>query len=220
MGDRHRGRRAGLTAQAERDSGVVRYDWPAPHAGLNYSDALVFGVLGCNGGVAVPRNPLTYDPYQRSLVAGVVDAVHHPGRRDPDRLPGSALFDLVPAPVEPAPGFNGLPGLDLRVPAVDADTAQPLGGVRFPDAVVPLGRPLPVALTPVGTSAITDVCGNWGGWQPFTAAELQQRYGSVAGYLDRYAAALDEQSAAGYLRADERARMLTAARAAYLAAPS
>jgi hypothetical protein len=209
--------RAGVTARAEGNCDVVRYDWPAPHAGLNYADALVFGALGCNGGVAVPRNPLVYGPHLRSLVADVADAVRPPGRVDRAKLPGSALFDLVPAP-EPSNGFNGLPGVELAVPAVDPDTAQPRGGVRFPDAVVPLGRPVPVALPPVGTASSTDLCGNWGGWQPFTVEEVRRRYGSVEGYLARYAAVLEEQIGAGYLRPAERERMLTAARTGYLGA--
>ncbi|MGY2130116.1 alpha/beta hydrolase domain-containing protein [Blastococcus sp. SYSU DS0617] len=207
--------RASVTAHADRAAGVHRYDWPAPHAGPGYPDALVFGALGCNGGVEVPRNPIAYDPYLRTLVARLADVVRSPAAAGAPGLPASAVFDLV-APV-PAADVNALPGVELLVPAVDDDTAQPLGGVRFPDAVVPLGRPVPVALGPVGTSSITDVCGNWGGWQPFTAEELHERYGDVDGYLARYAAALDEQIDAGYLRAAERGRMLRRARAAFVA---
>jgi hypothetical protein len=67
----------------------------------------------------------------------------------------------------------------------------------------------------VGTSSITDVCGNWGGWLPFTADELRDRYGDVEGYLARYADALDAQIGSGHLRPEERARMLVRARAAF-----
>ena len=206
--------RASVTAHADRSPDVRRYDWPAPHAGPAYPDAMVFGLLGCNGGVEVPRNPIAYDPYLRSVVADLA-AVLRGSARDSADLPASAVFELEPAP--PAAAVNELPGVELLVPAVDDDTAQPLGGVRFPDAVVPLGRPLPVALGPVGTSSITDVCGNWGGWEPFTAEELGERYGDVEGYLARYGAAVDEQVRAGYLRAAEREPMLTTARAAFLA---
>ncbi|MGY1754783.1 alpha/beta hydrolase domain-containing protein [Blastococcus sp. SYSU D01042] len=207
--------RASVTAHADRTHGALRYDWPAPHAGPAYPDALVFGALGCNGGVEVPRNPIAYDAHLRTLVAGIADLVRLPASGG-TALPPDAVFDLVP----PAPDadVNALPGVPLLVPAVDDDTAQPLGGVRFPDAVVPLGRPVPVALGPVGTASITDVCGNWGGWQPFTAQELRQRYGDVEGYLARYAAAVDEQIGAGYLRPAERARLLDRARAAFVAA--
>jgi hypothetical protein len=205
--------RASVTAHADRAPGVHRYDWPAPHAGPAYPDALVFGLLGCNGGIEVPRNPIAYDPHLRTLVAALADVLRHPAAGGAG-LPATAVFDLVdPAP---AAAVNALPGAELAVPAVDDDTAQPLGGVRFPDAVVPLGRPLPVALGPVGTSSITDVCGNWGGWQPFAPEELRERYGDVEGYLDRYAAAVDEQIDAGYLRTAERERMLRRARAAFL----
>ncbi|SDF02519.1 hypothetical protein SAMN05660662_0758 [Blastococcus aurantiacus] len=206
--------RASVTAHAERSPDVHRYDWPAPHAGPAYPDAMVFGVLGCNGGIEVPRNPIAYDPYLRSVVADLA-AVLRGSTPDGAGLPESAVFELVPPP--PSATVNELPGVELAVPAVDDDTAQPLGGVRFPDAVVPLGRPLPVALGPVGTSSITDVCGNWGGWEPFTAAELRDRYGDVDGYLARYDAAVDEQIRAGYLRAGEREPMLAKARAAFLA---
>lgn len=210
--------RASVTAHAGRAADVFRYDWPAPHAGPAYPDAMVFGLLGCNGGVPVPRNPIAYDAHLRSLLARLVDLL----RVDEDGpgLPEPALFDLVPAPAEATDAVNHLPGVQLRVPAVDADTAQPLGGVRFPEAVVPLGRALPVALTPVGTASITDVCGNWGGWQPFPAEELTGRYGGVEGYLARYAEAVEEQIAAGYLRETERELLLGRARKAYLAAAS
>jgi hypothetical protein len=205
--------RASVTAHADRPEGVQRYDWPAPHAGPGYPDALVFGALGCNGGVEVPRNPIAYDPYLRTLVARLAAALRSPA--DAEGLPPSAVFDLVgPAPDA---AVNSLPRMDLLVPAVDDDTAQPLGGVRFPEAAVPLGRPVPVALGPVGTASITDVCGNWGGWQPFTADELRERYGDLDGYLARYAAAVAEQVDAGYLLADERERMLARAHAAFVA---
>ncbi len=206
--------RASVTADADRSPGVRRYDWPAPHAGPAYPDAMVFGLLGCNGGVEVPRNPIAYDPYLRSVVADLAAVLRGtvPGGAG---LPSSAVFELEP----PAPSavVNELPGVELLVPAVDDDTAMPLGGVRFPDAAVPLGRPVPVALGPVGTSSITDVCGNWGGWEPFAAEELRARYGDVEGYLARYGAALDEQIRAGYLHAAERDPMLARGRAAFLA---
>lgn len=207
--------RASVTAEADRGPDVRRYDWPAPHAGPAYPDAMVFGLLGCNGGVEVPRNPIAYDAHLRSLVAALAETLRSPSA-DGAALPASAVFDLV-APA-PSAEVNPLPGAQLTVPAVDDDTAQPLGGVRFPDAVVPLGRPLPVALGPVGTSSITDVCGNWGGWQPFTPEELQERYGDVEGYLARYATAVDEQIGAGHLRVPERERLLRRARAAFLGA--
>ncbi len=215
--------RAGVTAHGERSSLALRYDWPAPHAGPAYPDAIVFGALGCNGGVEVPRNPIAYDPYLRSLVADVVellrcgDAPTGSAAADASApgLPRSTVFDLLPPPAGAT--VNQLPGVELLVPAADPDTAQPLGGVRFPDAVVPLGRPLPVALGPLRTSSITDVCGNWGGWQPFDADELRARYGDVEGYLARYSAAVDDQIEAGHLRPDERERMLTRARRSFVA---
>ncbi|MGY1783226.1 alpha/beta hydrolase domain-containing protein [Geodermatophilus sp. SYSU D01036] len=212
--------RASVTATADRPRDVVRYDWPAPHAGVAaYADAVVFGQLRCNGGTPVPRNPISYNPHLRTLLADVTEVVRHPGQGDRRLLPPSAVFALQPAPAGDRQSFNDLPGVELQVPRTDPGTAQPVGGVRFPDAVVPLGRPVPVALAPVGTTSITDVCGNWGGWQPYTAAELARRYGSVDGYLAQYAAAVDAQVRDGYLDASERAGLLAGARAAYLAAP-
>lgn len=195
-----------------------RYDWPSPHAGAAYPDATVFGALRCNGGVVVPRNPINYRPYLRTVVEDLTRVVEQPGTAVRGALPPSRRFRTTAAP-EGSASFNDLPGVALQVPQVDPDTAQPLGGVRFPEAVLPLGRPLPVALTPVGTTSIVDLCGNWGGWQPFSAAELATRYGSVDQYVARYARAVDRQVRAGYLRAEERQGMLDAARTSFLAAP-
>ncbi|NDI48319.1 alpha/beta hydrolase domain-containing protein [Goekera deserti] len=211
--------RASVSDQAPRRPDARRYDWPSPHAGTSFPDAVVFGLLRCNDGSVVPRNPIDYRPHLRTLVTQFATALTHPGAGARRALPPSALFELTAAPAASAT-FNALPGVALSVPRVDPDTAQPLGGVRFPEATVPLGRPLPVALPPVSTRNILDVCGNWGGWQPFTAGELATRYGTVDDYLARYAAAVDEQVRQGYLRAEERAPMLDAARAAFLSAPA
>src|SRR4029453_6922991 len=98
--------------------------------------SLVFASLGCNGGVEIPLNPIQSGAYARALLVGLID--------DPAGLPPSSWFEVGPAP-EPSEYFNALPGVTLQVPRVDAD-AQPVGGVRFPDVELPLGRAEPVAL--------------------------------------------------------------------------
>lgn len=216
--------RASVTAEEDLPDGLVRYDWPAPHASNRFGPALVFGArnpdgsggFGCNGGVEVPLNPVSYTPYLRTLVTQLAAVVA--GGGDLGDLPEPVVFDLAAAPASSPDSFNGLAGVELAVPAVDEDTLQPLGGVRFPDAEVPLGRPSPVSIAPVVVAGISDICGNFGGWQPFTAAELADRYGDVEGYLADYSAAIDAQVAAGHLAEEERAGMLAAARTAYTAA--
>ena len=75
-----------------------------------------------------------------------------------------------------------------------------------------------MSLPPVQVATIPDICGNSGGWQPFSAAELASRYGDVEGYLAERASAVDAQVATGHLAAGEREGMLATARAAYTSA--
>jgi hypothetical protein len=179
------------------------YDFPAPHGpGSAEFASVVFGAMGCNGGVEIPLNPIQSGAYARALLVGLV--------ADPDALPPSSWFELGPAP-DPSEYFNALPGVALQVPRVDAD-AQPIGGVRFPDVELPLGRAEPVALPPCGASSITDGCGNFGGWQPFSASELGHRYGSVDAYADRYAELTDGLLADGFVLSRDRADLIRAAR--------
>jgi hypothetical protein len=86
--------------------------------------------------------------------------------------------------------------------------------VRFPDVELPLGRPVPVALAPCGTSSITDVCGNFGGWQPFAAADVARRYRDAHTYVARAAAVVDGLLAEGFVLARDRDALLRTARAA------
>jgi Alpha/beta hydrolase domain len=159
-------------------------------------------------------NPIGAGPSVRATLLGLFREVG--ATTLPDGVPAlapSVFFDLGPAPA-PSEHFNALAGVDLQVPLVDAD-AQPLGGVRFPDVEVPLGRPEPVALAPCGTLSITDVCGNFGGWEPFDAAELARRYGSVDGYSARYADAYDALVGDGFAMVADRERALDLARRAF-----
>jgi hypothetical protein len=192
-----------------------RYDWPAAHApGSIAGPAVVFGSYGCNGGTEVPLNPIDFRPYLRALFASLIGQVTQ--GRGAEGLPLSKRFALGPEPPA-SPLFNGLPGQVVRVPRVDRD-AQPVGGVRFVDIEVPLGRPDPVSLPPVSTTSITDVCGNFGGYEPFTAAELQTRYGTLAEYTTRVEHQVDRLVEGGYLLAEDRASVLATRTAAFQAA--
>jgi Alpha/beta hydrolase domain len=195
--------RAGLTDRAAPPAGVHRYDWASPHQ--SFGPSLVFGALRCNGGTPIPLNPLRNQPYLRALVHGMASA----------RLPASKRFSLGPHPRTSA-GFNGLPGVAVAVPRTDA-LAQPLGGVRFPELGEPLGRLTPVSLSPAVTTSAGAVCGNSGGFTPFSAATVRGR-SSRATYLARYGRALTRLEHAGYVRPADRAAMLAAARADYVAA--
>src|SRR6185312_6744370 len=167
----------------------------------------------------VPMNPIGAGPSVRAALLGVfraVEATTLPDEVPP--LPPSVFFTLGPAPPTSA-HFNGLPGVELRVPVVDGD-GMPVGGVRFPDAELPLGRPEPVALSPCGTRSIDDVCGNFGGWQPFSADELRARYGAPDEYASRYAQAYDALAANGFALASEGERAVADARRGFAAVVS
>ena len=195
--------RAGLTDTTRPPAGVHRYDWPSPHQ--SFAPAVVFGGFGCNGGRAIPLNPLRYGPYLRALAHGMARG----------HLPRSRRFTLGPRP-HTSPGFNGLPGVAVRVPRSDR-LSQPVGGVRFPEVDLPLGRLEPVSLSPSVTTDPLAVCGNSGGFAPFTAATVARRY-SRGTYLARYARALTTLERRRYLRPADRRSTLDAAAAAYAAA--
>jgi hypothetical protein len=130
-------------------------------------------------------------------------------------LPASRRFTLGPRP-RTSPGFNGLPGVAVRVPRTDR-LSQPRGGVRFPELELPLGRLEPVSLSPAVTTSSVAVCGNSGGFMPFTPATVSKRYPSTT-YLDRYARALTTLERRGYLRPVDRRSMIAAAAADYATA--
>lgn len=194
--------RAGLTDERPPPAGVRRYDWPSPHQ--SFAPSLVFGPFNCNGGRRIPLNPLRNGPYLRALLGRL--AAGRP-------LPPSRRFRLGRAPAT-SPGFNGLPGARVRVPRIDA-LGQPLGGVRFPELDSPLGRLQPVSLSPAVTTSIALVCGNSGGYDPFTAARARGRYPTAAGYARRVRGAVHGLVAGGYLLPGSRGPALRAARRAY-----
>ena len=195
--------RAGLTDIGRPPRGVRRYDWPSPHQ--SFPASFVFGALNCNGGHEIPLSPLRNGPYLRGLVEAMARG----------RLPPSRRFESGPRP-DTGPGFNGLPGVAVPVPRTDA-ASQPLGGVRFPELDLPLGRLRPVSIPPAVTTSSIAVCGNSGGFAPFAPAALASRY-SRSGYLRRYGRRLRSLARGGYLRKADRQRMLELAAADFDAA--
>jgi hypothetical protein len=90
--------------------------------------------------------------------------------------------------------------------------------VRFPEVDLPLGRPEPPAIPPVVTTA--NVCGNWGGYRPFAATELQRRYGGVVEYESRVEPLIDRLVQRGLLLRADRQWVIEALRSRFAAAPS
>jgi hypothetical protein len=198
--------RASVTDTAERSERMRRYDWPSPHGQAKGGTSLS---RRCNEGILVDLNTLSYAPYLRAVTLELERTLGVASVKSAPALPPSTLFQLGPAPSDSS-HFNALPGTTLGVPSTDKDD-QPMGGVRFPDVVYPVGRPVPVSLSPAVTTSIDQTCGNLGGWQPFTKEQLLARYGDRAGYLKAYRASLDELIAAGYLLASDREEMLKTA---------
>ena len=165
---------------------------------------------------SLPLNPVDMRPYLRKIVSGLAMELGK-GRRRHDfdeGLPESTLFNLGPAPPSPPAvcsestasengcTFNPLQGEVLATPRLD-DDQQPLGGVRFPDVVLPLGRPDVAPLSHVGTLDISDLCGNFWAWQPFERGELLARYGSTEEYAEAYEEVIEDLVEAQYLLEEE-----------------
>ncbi|WP_030599466.1 alpha/beta hydrolase domain-containing protein [Streptomyces fulvoviolaceus] len=175
--------RASVSRQEDATNGYHRYDWPAAHRPtLTKAQADSAFAQGCNDGEVIPLNAIDNRPYARALLVALERGLGIGG--PPAPMPRERLFTAGAKPADPAL-LNGLPGREVSVPQVDTD-GFPLGGVRFPAAALPLGSPVPPALTPVSTASITATCGNSGGWHPFTADELLERYGSLDHYLAAY----------------------------------
>lgn len=197
--------RAGLTSRGTGASLYRRYDFPAMHvAGLGLSNPR------CNDGVRVEQNPIGYAPYMRALVLGLEKDLGVKSARHAHRLPVSRLFRLAKEQPPASPHFNPLPGVMTPVPQVDGD-GMPVGGVRFPESVAPIGRPEPVSLSPAVTSDIAATCGNSGGFQPYGRAYLNQRYGSRERFLAYYSDQIERLIRQGFLLAEDRPAMISAA---------
>ncbi len=223
--------RASIFNSAPLPRNLREYNIPAAHVpSIAVPAGITVNQLGCAGnGTPIPAlNPLDSRPFARDAVLGLARQVGVRGLRGfAPSLPASTRFALTAGPAQPdldrddptLPLFNFLPGVNLRVPVVDTDN-QPVGGVTFPDSRLTLGTPAPVAVPPVATRSIVDTCGNFGGWQPFTATELAARYGSVGKYVSAYGTLLDRLIARGYVLPADRAGILAYVRGLYLAAPT
>jgi len=218
--------RASLFQEALPHPGIYHYDWAYPHASLFIlpGPEFPFVAKGCNGGNILPLNPVDMRPYLRKVVSGLaMELARGRKRHDFDEgLPESALFDLGPPPPDPPAvcsesissdnpcTFNALPGKTLATPLVDA-AGQPLGGVRFPDVVLPLGRPDATPLSHVGTLNIADLCGNFWAWEPFDREELLARYGSLEEYTEAYEEVIEGLVDDNYILDDEADAMIESA---------
>lgn len=192
--------RASLFAAAPGAPKLHRYAVAAPHApGGSYPPSLVFGTLGCNGGKAIALNPLDDSAYVRKLFDDLLGQIGAKGGKGA-KLPPERLFRMTSPGQDP---INRLEGQRLRVPKRDA-LGMPIGGIPMVEVQLPLGRPTPPALSPVGTRSITDVCGNFGGWQPLSTRELEARYGSFDSYSAQAAKLLSRQVLAGNIRPEDR----------------
>ncbi len=98
------------------------------------------------------------------------------------RFPPEAPFSLEPVSTD-LEGVNRLEGTPLWAPET-APNGMPVGGIPMLDAALPLGLPRPIALPPVEIASISDTCGNFSGWEPFSVEELTRRYGGRANYIE------------------------------------
>jgi Alpha/beta hydrolase domain len=223
--------RASLFNSARLPANLREWNVPAAHSpAATLPLGSTAAQVGCAPGL-VPSpvlNPADSRPYTRAAVLSVARRVGVDQlRADAPRVADSTRFALRPGPTEQSfaggdpnlPLFNFLPGHDLRVPVTNRAN-QPVGGALFPDAVLSLGRPSPVSVPPVATRSITDTCGNFGGFVPFTARQLRARYGSVDRYARAYAVLLDRLVARGLVLRADRTAILDFARTRYLGAPA
>lgn len=170
-----------------------RYAVAAPHApGANYPPSLVFGALGCNGGKAIPLNPLDDGAYVRKLFDDLLGVIGAKGSKRA-QLPPERLFRMTSQSID---AINLLEGRRLQVPRRDT-FGMPIGGIPMVEVQLPLGRATPPAISPISTRSINDVCGNFGGWEPLSATELIAKYRSFDDYSAQVAELLAHEVAAG-----------------------
>jgi len=197
--------RAGLSDVAVTTPKYRRYDIPGPH-GSQRPPVAKEAFDDCNNGQPTPLNPISMSPYVRAQIIGIEKAIGVKAAQDGPTLPPSVVFKLGPAP-KSTTNFNPLAGANVQVPLTDKN-AWPVGGVRFPDAEYPMGKPEPVSLPPVITTSIDETCGNRGQFRPFTTAELNQRYGSKEKYLELYREQIQKLAAQGFLLAEDEPAMI------------
>jgi Alpha/beta hydrolase domain len=82
---------------------------------------------------------------------------------------------------------------------------MPLDGIPTLEAALPIGLPPPIALSPVEIASISDTCGNFSGWEPFSIDELTRRYGERDHYIEMARQKTVDLVAAGYMLEDDEA---------------
>jgi Alpha/beta hydrolase domain len=199
--------RASIAARAPAPPGMHRYATAAPHAsGAGALPEVVFGITKCNGGAPISLSTVRDALYLRPLLLGLSASIGNPGVNK-RALPPDVGFTLAPVSAV-LEGVNRLGGTVLWAPETGPD-GMAVGGIPMLEAALPLGLPRPIAVSPVEIASISDTCGNFSGWQAFSADELTRRYGTRAAYMElarQKAAAL---VAAGYLLDDDEAAAIS-----------
>ncbi len=194
--------RASISARAPAPPGMRRYATAAPHAsGGAALSQVVFGAMKCNGGVPIPLSTVRDALYLRPLILALAASISGEGAAKP--MPPDAPFRLTPVSAE-LEGVNRLDGTALWIPE-NAASGMPLGGIPMLESALPLGLPRPIALPPVEIASIGDTCGNFSGWEAFSADELTRRYGSRAKYLEQARQTAAQLVASGYLLEEDEA---------------
>jgi hypothetical protein len=195
--------RASIFARAPARPGLHRYATAAPHApGGGASPDVVFETMKCNGGEPILLSAVRDALYLRPLILGLSASIGDVGAAK-RALPPDAPFTLAPVSAD-LKGLNRLRGTQLWAPETAPD-GIPVGGIPMLEAVLPLGLPRPIALSPVEIASINDTCGNFSGWQPFSVDELRGRYGARANYIEIARKKKADLAAAGYLLEEDEA---------------
>jgi hypothetical protein len=228
---------ASLTDVQSGNPRTRRYDWPGPHGqgsvpasasgvGTFAPNAAVTEGGACDAGLGIATNPIGYQPYFRAIFFELERTLGVPSAGSAPSLPASIFFTLGPPPAvrntvvngATLDTFNDSIGANLQVPVIDANL-WPLGGVRTPDELFPIGAPTTiypngaqaVSVPPTLTNSISDTCGNSGEFTVFTGAQLTARYGTQANYLAQYDTQIQALIAGGYILPSDEAFMLTTA---------
>ena len=207
LNDFHR-LRASLFAGAPAPAGLRRYATAAPHArGGAAPLETVFGAMHCNGGAPIALSTMSDALYLRPLLLGLFGLI---GAETGAKrvLPPEAPLALVPAP-DNLELLNRLGETKLSIPQFGAEGA-PLGGIPMLEATLPLGLAEPRALSPAVIASISDTCGNFSGWRPFSADELARRYGARARYLEIARQKAADLVGSGYLLDEDEAAAVKA----------
>ena len=189
--------RASIFARAPGSAGLHRYATAAPHAsGASALSEAVFGTMKCNGGAPISLSTVRDALYLRPLILDLSDSIGDV-RAAKRAFPPDAPFKLAPIAID-LQGVNRLDGTPLWAPQTGPDGA-PVGGIPMLEAALALGLARPMALPPVEIASINDTCGNFSGWQAFSADELTRRYGGRANYIEQARQKAADLVAGGYL---------------------